>query len=69
MWSSLNEGRPGGAGNPRVSGLAGNVTVVTLNEGRPGGAGNPWRLVGQREPIHRSTKAGPVGPATPAPAN
>ena len=63
--STLNEGRPGGAGNPRRSPGGGRPPTRTLNEGRPGGAGNPRR---DRRVLHlpmaRSTKAGPVGPAT-----
>ena len=88
---SLNEGRPGGAGNPRSCGCRVACSVSTLNEGRPGGAGNPsyqrcsigCHLSAQRRPARwgrqprrhhqladaathpRSTKAGPVGPATP----
>ena len=37
----------------------------TLNEGRPGGAGNPVDdRLDDAPPDVRSTKAGPVGPAT-----
>ena len=86
----LNEGRPGGAGNPGASPTEGCYGLVAqrrparwgrqprrspvrrcvvwrpLNEGRPGGAGNPARPLSLPEDVvpHRSTKAGPVGPAT-----
>ena len=63
---SLNEGRPGGAGNPCPRGDTSRSTTTALNEGRPGGAGNP-RDRGRTRRLHttdRSTKAGPVGPAT-----
>ena len=86
----LNEGRPGGAGNPWRTGR-GRLGRWALNEGRPGGAGNPttsrnarsdsmraqrrparWGRQPREELSHgradgggRSTKAGPVGPATP----
>ena len=115
-FPSLNEGRPGGAGNPRGRGRGQVRPRVAqrrparwgrqpsscpcrtrrsprpLNEGRPGGAGNPSTydditlraLNAQRRPARwgrqphrdgarpapagdRSTKAGPVGPATPPP--
>ena len=88
--SALNEGRPGGAGNPWPSDSMSTPSVLSaqrrparwgrqplplhlrcqsaaaaLNEGRPGGAGNPPAgIAGSLRPQTRSTKAGPVGPAT-----
>ena len=65
-WRPLNEGRPGGAGNPRTAARRTSCPSATLNEGRPGGAGNPrgWSIRAASD-SRRSTKAGPVGPATP----
>ena len=44
QYAPLNEGRPGGAGNPRSSSLPGTPQRLALNEGRPGGAGNPLSM-------------------------
>ena len=68
MWHPpLNEGRPFRAGNPGYR-PGGNAQLAhTLNEGRPFRAGNPESVRGVAlGDQHRSTKAGPSGPATHA---
>ena len=50
---------------PPGSGRRCGCPLAPLNEGRPCWAGNPDELDGIRARGRRSTKAGPVGPATP----
>ena len=50
---------------PSAPRLGSRWKLAALNEGRPGGAGNPGcGDLDRRASCHRSTKAGPVGPAT-----